>query len=44
MESHNIAICNDRTVDMVQLPPAEPPEENVIETCARLTTITAILI
>ena len=39
MESHNIIICNDKTVNMVQLPPAEPPEANAIETFARLTTI-----
>ena len=39
MESHNIMICNDKTVNIVQLPPAQPPEANAIETFARLTTI-----
>ena len=38
-ESHNVAICNDKTVNMVELQPAEPPEANTIETFARLTTI-----
>ena len=38
-ESHNIMICNDKTVNMVQLPPAEPPEANAIETFAMLTSI-----
>ena len=35
-DSHNIAICNDKTVHMVQLPPAKPNEANAIETFARL--------
>ena len=39
MESHNILICNDKTMNIVQLPPAEPPEANATETFARLTTI-----
>ena len=39
MESHNITICNDKTDNMVQLPPPEPPEANAIGTFARLTTI-----
>ena len=39
MKSHNITICNDKIGNMVQLPPAEPPEANVIDTFARLTTI-----
>ena len=39
MESHNIAICNKKTVNMVQLPPAELPEANAIGPFARLTTI-----
>ena len=34
MESHNIMICNDKTVNMVQLTPAEPPEANAIKTFA----------
>ena len=38
MDSHNIAICNDKTVNMVQLPPVEPNEANTIEIFARLTT------
>ena len=38
-ENHNVAICNDKTVNTIQLPPAEPPEANAIETFARLTTI-----
>ena len=37
MDSNDITICNDKTVNMVQLPAAEPPEANVIETFARLT-------
>ena len=36
--SHNIVICNDQTVNMVQLPPAESHEANAIETFAKLTT------
>ena len=38
-ESHSVAICNDITVNMVQLPPVDPPEANAIETIARLMTI-----
>ena len=38
MDSHNIAICNDQTVNIVQLPPVESNEANAIETFARLTT------
>ena len=38
-ESHNVTICNDKTVNMVQLPPAEPPEANAMESFARLTAI-----
>ena len=37
-DSHNIAIINDTTVNMVWLPPAEPNKANTIETFARLTT------
>ena len=37
-DSHNITICNDKTVHMLQLPPAEPNEANAIETFARLST------
>ena len=37
MDRHNIAICNDTTVNMVQLPQVEPSEANAIETFARLT-------
>ena len=36
-DSHNITICNDTTVNMVQLTPVEPNEANAIETFARLT-------
>ena len=36
MYSHNIAICNNATVNMVQLLPAEPYQANTIETFARL--------
>ena len=39
MESHTITIYKDKTLNMVQLPPAEPAEANAIETFARLTTI-----
>ena len=39
MKLGKATICNDKTVNMVQLPPAEPPEANVIETFVRLTTI-----
>ena len=39
MERKNIITCNDQTVNMTQLPPADPPEANAIETFARLTTI-----
>ena len=38
-KSHNVTIGNDKTVNMVQLPSAEPPEATVIETFARLSTI-----
>ena len=34
MDSHNISICNDKIVHMVQLPPAKPNEANAIETFA----------
>ena len=30
-DSHNIAICNDTTVNMVQLPPVEPNEANALK-------------
>ena len=39
MDILNITVCNVKTGSMVQLPPAEPPEANAIETFARLTTI-----
>ena len=39
MHSHNIAISNDTTVNMVWLLPVEPHEANAIETFARLTTL-----
>ena len=35
-DNHNIAICNDTTINMVPLPPAEPPEFNAFETISRL--------
>ena len=35
MDGHNIAICNGKTFNMVQLP---PNEANAIETSARLST------
>ena len=38
LDSHNISICNDKTINMVQLLPAEPNEANVFETFARLST------
>ena len=38
-KNHNVAIFNDKTVNMVQLPPAGPQKANAIETFARLTTI-----
>ena len=34
---HKIALCNDPTVYMVQLPPAEPLEVNTFETIKKLT-------
>ena len=37
MYSHNITICNEKTVYLVQLPPAEPNEANAIETFAKLS-------
>ena len=37
MDSHNIAICNDGLVNMVQLPSAESNEANAIKTFARLS-------
>ena len=37
-DSHNITICNDRTVKMEQLPSAESNEANAIETFPRLST------
>ena len=39
MENHNIAVCNDKRVNMVQVPQAEPLDANATETFARLTTI-----
>ena len=39
MESHNITICNDKTVHRMLLPPAEPAETNAFETFVRLTTV-----
>ena len=30
-DNHKIALCNDPTVHMVPLPPAEPPEVNTFE-------------
>ena len=38
MDSHNIAICNDKTVNTVQPPPAEPNEVSAIETFAKLSS------
>ena len=38
MDSHNIVICNDKTVHMVQLPPPKPNKANTIETFARLSS------
>ena len=35
--AHKIALCNDPTIHMVPLPPAEPLEVNVFETIARLS-------
>ena len=37
-DSHIITICNDKTVHMVQLPPAKPNKANVIDTYARLSS------
>ena len=37
IKNHNIAICKNKTVNMVQLPPAEPPNVNAIKTFGRLT-------
>ena len=39
MDSHNITICNDKTVHMLKLQPAKPNEVNAIETSARLLTL-----
>ena len=36
MEHHDIALCNNKSVHMVQLPPAEPGERNNFETIVRL--------
>ena len=36
-DNHKIAICNDTTVNMVPLPPAELPEFNAFETITRLS-------
>ena len=36
MEHHDVALCNDKSVHMVQLPPAEPGERNAFETITRL--------
>ena len=41
-DSHNVAICNDASVNMVELSPAEPYEANIIETLARLSPQTDI--
>ena len=38
-DNHNIAICNDTRINMVLLPPAEPPEFNAFETIARLSLL-----
>ena len=35
-DSHDIVICNNATINMVQLPPVEPHEANVIAIFARL--------
>ena len=35
-DNHKIALCNDTTVHMVLLPPAEPLEINAFKTIARL--------
>ena len=36
-ESHKLALCDDQSTDMVQVPPAELPEINAITTITRLT-------
>ena len=36
-DNHNIAICNDTTINMVPLPTAEPSESNAFERIARLS-------
>ena len=37
--SHIIANCNDTTINMVPLPPAEPSESNAFETIVRLSLL-----
>ena len=36
-DNHKIALCNDPTVHMLPVPPAEPSEVNAFKTTARLT-------
>ena len=38
-DNHNIAICNDTTINMVLLPPAEQLEFNTLKTIARLSPL-----
>ena len=38
MENHNIALCNDKPVYLMMLPPVGPGETNAFETTARLIT------
>ena len=36
-DNHNTAICNDTTINMVPLPPAEPHDLNTFETIVRMS-------